>query len=170
MSELRDLYDINSNKTDKTYYKGECIPEGFYPMVVMIVIRNSKGEFLMQKRVKSKGGDWGVTGGHPKSGETPLQGIITEIKEELGLDFSNENIIEYDSGCDGKDCFKMYFVTKDVNIEDITIQKEELTEVRWFSMEELRNMVDTKELNQNQISCFEKVCDFLNKNNLSEFF
>lgn len=170
MSELRDLYDINSNKTDKTYYKGECIPEGFYPMVVMIVIRNSKGEFLMQKRVESKGGDWGVTGGHPKSGETPLQGIITEIKEELGLDFSNENIIEYDSGCDGKDCFKMYFVTKDVNIEDITIQKEELTEVRWFSMEELRNMVDTKELNQNQISCFEKVCDFLNKNNLSEFF
>ena len=56
MSELRDLYDINSNKTDKTYYKGESIPEGLYPMVVMIVIRNSKGEFLMQKRVKSKGG------------------------------------------------------------------------------------------------------------------
>lgn len=165
MSELRDLYDINSNKTDKTYYKGENIPEGYYPMVVMIVIRNSKGEFLMQKRVESKGGDWGVTGGHPKSGETPLQGIITEVKEELGLDFSNENIIEYDSGCDGRDCFKMYFVTKDIKLEDIIIQKEELTEVRWFSMEELRHMVDTKELNENQISCFVKVCDFLNKYN-----
>ena len=165
MSELRDLYDINSNKTDKTYYKGENIPEGYYPMVVMIVIRNSKGEFLMQKRVESKGGDWGVTGGHPKSGETPIQGIITEVKEELGLDFSNENIIEYDSGCDGKDCFKMYFVTKDIKLEDIIIQKEELTEVRWFSMEELRDMVHTKELNENQISCFIKVCDFLNKYN-----
>ena len=124
----------------------------------------------MQKRVDSKGGDWGVTGGHPKSGETPLQGIITEIKEELGLDFSNENIIEYDSGCDGKECFKMYFVTKDVNLKDITIQEEELTEVRWFSMEELRHMVEANELNENQISCFEKVCDFLNNNNLSEFF
>ena len=50
MGELRDLYDINSNKTDKTYRKGEVIPEGYYPMVVMVVIRNSKGEFLMQKR------------------------------------------------------------------------------------------------------------------------
>ena len=59
-------------------------------MVVMAVIRNSKGEFLMQKRVKSKGGDWGVTGGHPKSGETPKEGIITEIKEELGLEEKEE--------------------------------------------------------------------------------
>ena len=77
MTELRDLYDINSNKTNKTYRKGDLIPEGYYPMVVMVVIRNSNGEFLMQKRVESKGGDWGVTGGHPKSGETPIEGIIT---------------------------------------------------------------------------------------------
>ena len=27
MSELRDLYDKNSKKTDKTYYKGDSIPE-----------------------------------------------------------------------------------------------------------------------------------------------
>lgn len=59
MAELRDLYDANSVKTDKTgtLTKGEQIPNGYYPMVVMVVIRNSKGEFLMQKRVKSKGGD-----------------------------------------------------------------------------------------------------------------
>lgn len=166
MPELRDLYDINSNKTEKTYYKGEIIPKGYYPMVVMAVIRNSKGEFLMQKRVQSKGGDWGVTGGHPKSGETPLEGMITEIKEELGLDFSNENLVEYDSGCDGIDCYKMYFVIKDIDLKDISIQEEELTEVRWFSMEELNHMVETKELNENQISCFIKVCDFLSKNNV----
>ena len=163
MKELRDLYDINSNRTDKTYYKGEKIPEGYYPMVVMIVIRNSKGEFLMQKRVESKGGDWGVTGGHPKAGETPIEGIITEVKEELGLDVSSENIIEYDSGCDGIDCYKMYFVIKDINLEDIKVQEEELTEVRWFSMDELKEMVKKNELNENQISCFVKVCKFLEK-------
>ena len=164
MAELRDLYDINSNKTDKTYRKGESIPEGYYPMVVMVVIRNSDGEFLMQKRVEAKGGDWGVTGGHPKSGETPLEGIVTEVQEELGLDFSNENFIEYDSGCDGSDCYKMYFVNKDVNLEDITIQEEELSEVRWFSMDELNHMVETGELNENQISCFIKVCKYLENN------
>lgn len=164
MTELRDLYDINSNKTNKTYRKGDLIPEGYYPMVVMVVIRNSNGEFLMQKRVESKGGDWGVTGGHPKSGETPIEGIITEVKEELGLDYSKENFIEYDSGCDGKDCYKMYFVTKDININDITIQQEELSEVRWFTMDELKGMVNSGELNEDQIACFNKVCNYLNNN------
>ena len=161
MAELRDLYDKDSNKTNKTYRKGDLIPEGYYPMVVMVVIRNSKGEFLMQKRSENKGGDWGVTGGHPKSGETPIEGIITEVKEELGLDFSNENFILYDSGCDGKDCYKMYFITKDIDLNDITIQKEELSEVRWFSMDELKHMVKTHELNDDQISCFIKVCNYL---------
>ena len=118
MAELRDLYDINSNKTDKTYRKGETIPDGYYPMVVMVVIRNSKGEFLMQKRVEAKGGD----------------------------------------------CYKMYFVNKDVVLEDIKIQEEELSEVRWFSMDELHRMVDNGELNNNQISCFIKVCEFLVQN------
>lgn len=121
----------------------------------------------MQKRVETKGGDWGVTGGHPKSGETPIEGIITEVKEELGLDFSNENFILYDFGCDGKDCYKMYFVNKDIDINDITIQKEELSEVKWFSMDELNHMVDTHELNDDQISCFIKVCDYLNNRQAS---
>ena len=161
MSELRDLYDENSNKTGKTYHKGEQIPKGYYPMVVMVAIRNSKGEFLMQKRVKSKGGDWGVTGGHPKAGETPIEGIITEVKEELGLDFSKEKFIEYDSGCDGKDCYKMYFVNKDINLNDIKIQEEELSEVRWFTMDELQNMVNAKELNEDQVACFIKVRNYI---------
>ena len=161
MGELRDLNDANSKKTNKTYRKGENIPSGYYPMVVMVVIRNSKGEFLMQKRTQLKGGDGGVTGGHPKSGETLLQGIITEVKEELGLDFSKENFIEYDAGCDGKDCYKMYFVNKDIDLKDIKIQEEELSEVKWFSIDELKHMVEIDELNENQISCFIKVCKFL---------
>ena len=163
MAELRDLYDINSNKTNLTYHKGDVIPEGYYPMVVMAVIRNNNGEFLMQKRVEEKGGDWGVTGGHPKSGESPIQGIITEVKEELGLDFKEEDFTLYDEGCDGKDCYKMYFVNKDIDIKDITIQEEELSEVRWFTMDELKHMVEIHELNDDQIECFVKVCDYLNR-------
>ena len=85
MKEKRDLYDLNGNKTKLTYLKGDKVTTGYYPMVVMIVIQNSEGKFLMQKRVEEKGGDYGVTGGHPKSGETPYEGIITEVQEELGI-------------------------------------------------------------------------------------
>ena len=163
--ELRDLYDKNSQKTGLTYYKGDKIPEGFYPMVVMITIQNSKGEFLMQKRVPSKGGDWGVTGGHPKAGETPEQGMFTEVREELGIDISNETMEVYDSGCDGVDCYKMYYIKLDLDVNDFVIQEEELTEVRWFSLEELEKMVETKELNPNQIACFVKCMKYLESKN-----
>lgn len=161
MREKRDLYDINSVKTDKTYYKGDMIPEGYYPMVVMIAIQNSNGEFLMQKRVQSKGGDWGVTGGHPKSGETPREGIITEVQEELGLNIEHCDIEEFDHGCDGKDCYIMYYTKLDVDISSLKIQLEELTEVRWFSMEDLIKMVNEGELNQDQVDFFEKCVNYL---------
>lgn len=161
MREKRDLYDCNLNKTDKFYYKGDAIPEGYYPMVVMIVIQNSEEKFLMQKRVPRKGGDWGVTGGHPKFGESPKEGIITEVKEELGVDISNQKIEKFDYGCDGKDCYIMYYTTMDLSVEDMTLQEDELTEVKWFSIEELQSMVDNKILNEDQISCFKKYIKYI---------
>ena len=159
--EKRSLYDKNSNLTDKFYFKGDKIPENYYPMVVMVAIQNSKGEFLMQKRTPHKGGDWGITGGHPKFGETPTQGMITEIKEELGLDINENDLVEFNSGCDGTDCYKMYYLKLDVDLKNITIQEDELTEVRWFSLSKLQEMVETKELNPNQIAFFIKCCKFL---------
>ena len=131
-------------------------------MVVMIAIQNSEGKFLMQKRVPAKGGDYGVTGGHPKSGETPYEGIITEVKEELGIDISDKEIIEFNSGCDGVDCYKMYYTKLDISMDEFVIQEEELSEVRWFSMDELEDMVDKKILNQNQIDFFIKCQNFIN--------
>ena len=133
-------------------------------MVVMIAIENSDGKFLMQKRVPEKGGDYGVTGGHPKSGETPYEGIITEVKEELGIDISKYYITEFDSGCDGKDCYKMYYVKADLDIADLNIQKEELTLVKYFSMQELEEMVENKTLNQDQVDFFIKCKEFIEKN------
>ena len=58
----------------------------------------------------------------------------------------------------------MYFVNKDICLEDIKIQEEELSQVRWFSMDELHSMVDNGELNDNQISCFVKVRNFIEQN------
>lgn len=163
MKEERDLFYEDGTKSDKTYFKGDSIPSGYYPMVVMIAIQNSKGEFLMQKRAINKGGDWGVTGGHPKSGETPIQGIITEVKEELGIDIKESEIIEFNRGCDGKDCYIMYYTKLDLDISQLKIQIDELTEVKWFSMEKLKDMVNKKELNQDQIDFFIKCVKYLEK-------
>ena len=159
--EKRDFYDKDSNNTGVSYFKGDKAPEGMYPMVVMVCIQNGEGKFLMQKRVPEKGGDWGVTGGHPKSGETPLEGMLTEIKEEIGVDVNPEELEVFSEGCDGVDCYKMYYLKTDYDLNDFVIQKEELTELKWFSMQELETMVDNKILNPNQIACFKKCVKYL---------
>ena len=80
--EQRDLYDINRRLTGQTIFKGDSIPENNYIIVVLVFIQNSEGKFLIQKRSKIKNGKYATTGGHPKSGENSIQGIISEVKEE----------------------------------------------------------------------------------------
>ena len=90
--EKRDLYDEKRKLTGETILKGQDIPEGRYIVVVLVFIQNSEGKFLIQKRSQRKNGKYATAGGHPKSGESSLEGIITEIKEELGIDIPEENI------------------------------------------------------------------------------
>ena len=140
--EKRDLYDKNRNLTGQTYFKGDSIPEGLYQLVVIIVMENKDGRFLIQKRVPQKDGKWASTGGHPKAGETSYAGILTEVKEEIGLDISNEDIKlvftiqDEDSFCD------LYYVKMDIDLDKIICQKEEVESVKLASLDEIRQMIN----------------------------
>ena len=90
--EKRDLYDKNRKPTGETICKGENIPEGKYIVVILVMIQNSKGKFLIQKRSKQKGGKYAATGGHVKAGQTSIEGMMDEIQEELGLTVKPEEL------------------------------------------------------------------------------
>lgn len=57
----------------------------------------------------------------------------------------------------------MYYTKLDVNIKDLVIQEEELTELKWFSITQLEKMVQSKNLNQDQVDFFLKCTEFINK-------
>ena len=122
--EYRDLYDEKRNLTGEYILKGEEIPEGRFILMVVIFIENSKGQFLMQKRCKEKGALWATTGGHPKKGETSLEGIYEECKEELGVSINEPTLFKQASGknsyCD------LYYLKQD--LENIVIQEEDVTD------------------------------------------
>lgn len=157
--EYRDLYDINRNLTGEKILKDEPIPENKYIMMVVIFIRNGKNEFLIQKRSKEKGGLWATTGGHPKSGEDSLQCIITEVKEELGIDIKKPILFKKASGkntlCD------LYFLNKNININDIHLQKEEVNEVRWATIEEIEKLMQEKKFNKGHFMMFNDLLKYL---------
>lgn len=141
--EKRDLYDINRRLTGETIYKGEEIPEGSYITVVLVYIQNSEGKFLFQKRSKRKNGLWATTGGHPKSGEDSLQGIITETKEEIGIDLDPNKIVKYYSGREdnARVFWDDYYVKMDMpNIEKLELQESEVEQVQWFTAEEAKQL------------------------------
>ena len=75
--EKRDLYNRYKENTKFTILKEQETPDNYYTLVVTVLIQNSKDEILIQKRSKQKGGEYGLTSGHPKSGENSLTGIIS---------------------------------------------------------------------------------------------
>ena len=141
--EKRDLYDINKKLTGETIYKNEKIPANRYILVVLVFIQNSQGKFLIQKRSKQKDGKYASTGGHPKTGETSIDGMITEIEEELGLTIKPEELELIFSGQEDvkQVFFDIYYMRKDFNISDLKLQKEEVDFVEWLSFKEVETLI-----------------------------
>lgn len=159
--EYRDLYDNKRKKTDEKILKNAPIPENKYIMMVVIFIENDKNEFLIQKRCSEKGGKWATTGGHPKSGENSLDGILTEVKEELGIDIKNPILFKQASGknthCD------LYYLKKNINIKELNIQEEEVDEVKWASIEEINDLMRNEKFNKGHYMMFKDCLEYLNK-------
>ena len=138
--EKRDLYDSERNLTGETIFKGEKTPEGRYIIVVLVFIQNSEGKFLIQKRSERKNGKYATTGGHPKSGENSVQGILTEVEEEIGLTLNPDDLQLYFSGKSEKErvFWDDYYIKMDVeDIKKLKLQEEEVEDVEWFSESEI---------------------------------
>lgn len=140
--EKRDLYDENKQKTGEVIEKGKEVPKGRYYITVVVWMQNSKGQFLIQKTVPEKYHMWSTTGGHPKAGESSIEGIITEIKEELGLSVSTKELELFKTVKTEDDFVDIYYLKIDVDLDEIVIQEEEVEEVKWASVEEINNLID----------------------------
>ena len=159
--EKRDLYDENKILTGETIYKGQEVPKGRYYITVVVFIQNDKNEFLIQKRVAKKDGKWATTGGHPVSGETSKQGIITEIKEELGINVIENNIILFKTFKTEDDFVDIYYLKENVNIDKIKIQEDELEDVKWACKEEIEKLIENGQFSESHTEFFRDCLKFL---------
>ena len=159
--EKRDLYDENKNLTGETIYKGQEVPEGRYYITVVIFIQNDNNEFLIQKRASKKDGKWATTGGHPVSGQTSKQGIITEIREELGINVIEDNIILFKTIKTEDDFVDMYYLKENISISKIKLQEDEVDDVKWASKEEIKNLIENKQFSESHTEFFRDCLKFL---------
>ena len=164
--EKRDLYDKNRVFIGKTINKGEQIPKDNYIVVVLVFIQNSEGKFLIQKRSKIKNGKYATTGGHPKTKQTSIEGIITEVKEEIGLDLNKEELKLYFSGRSDEErvFWDDYYIKMDIdNIENLKLQEEEVESICWLSENEIKELMKEGRFFKNHYEEFEILLEWLKK-------
>ena len=153
MAELWDVYDEKRNKTGKLVERGNVkFEKGEFHIVVSAIILNSKKEILISQRAPHKKHSlkWECNGGSILAGETSLEGILRELKEELGLEFSKEEAIllkeikrEQFEYPDFKD---IWLFRKDIDIKDIKFTDGEAIAAKWITIEEFLNMYNNGEM------------------------
>ena len=157
--EKRDLYNKNKEKTNEVILATEEVPENRYILVELVLIQDTQGKILVQKRSKEKGGEFGLTSGHAKSGESPLQGIITEIKEELGIDVPPKELrlMHSERSDEKKSFYDLFYLQKDYNISEMELQKEEVEDVMWLSEKEVETLCSKKDFRSEHIDAYEMI-------------
>ena len=152
MVELWDIYDINKKKTGRIAKRNVYqFKDGEYHIVVTGIIMNSKNEILISKRAEHKkfGLMWECNGGSILTGETSLEGIIRELKEELGIEFSKKEAIFLKEIRRDKlppDFKDLWLFRRDIDKEEITFQDGESIDVKWVTIDEFIRMYDNKEV------------------------
>jgi len=143
--ELLDVYDNNGVRTGKVVVRGDknvVLDQNEHIAVGVIFIQNSEGQFLMQKTSKEKGGEYSSTGGHIVSGEEPIVSIRREVEEELGIDVSHDDIIELGYMLYDKPIRYLFYLKKDIDINDVVVQEEEVEFVKYMSAEEINFLIE----------------------------
>lgn len=154
-SENIDVLDAEGNKTGEVRTIDDIHAYGLWHSSARVWIANSKGEILLQHRDKSSvefPERWDVSAaGHISAGDDSIGTAIGEVEEELGLTIHPSELTLLSRmtkkavSKDGKfidNSFEdIYLVKKDVEIDTLKMQKGEVQNLKWVSIDEFKKMV-----------------------------
>lgn len=143
MSELIDIYDAAGKKTGQALRSEAHGNNALLHHAAHVFVFSSDGRLLLQKRAACKRiqpGKWDASvGGHLAAGEDFLAGAGRELAEELGLPEDTELEFLFDVQIRNEIESEDARVFKTVSDGPFDFQKEEIDEVRFFTVEELKD-------------------------------
>lgn len=167
--ELLRVVDKNGNFTGEIFDREYIHDNNLLHNEVSVFILNSNKEILLQKRSMTKKfnpGKWGLCSGHVSYDETLEDAALREIKEEIGLDIDlgdlnpigDKLVLLYDKGAH---ITYHYYIKVDKSSDEFIIQKEELSEVKWFLIDDVLKMIKSKDnsitLKENRVDLLESL-------------
>lgn len=126
---------------------------GVFYRTVYILVKNDKDEVLVQNRSSTKDlypGCWDLSvGGHVNFGKSYEETAVRELKEELGLDVTQDDLL-----LKGEVLVRLpktgeYFHVFEYNLkpgEKIAPSKEEINKTRWITIADMKKSMDKKSL------------------------
>ena len=148
MEEDWDIYDENRVSQNRTIRRGDAFNDGEYYVCCEVWFQNSKGEMLITQRQPNKkaGGLWEFLGGGVLAGETTMQAAVREVKEELGITITANELFLLHIYRQRNYFMDIYLVKKDIDIRGIVLNESETINAKWVSKEELQAMIDNQEV------------------------
>ncbi len=167
--ELIQIVNEEGNFTGQILDKDEAHNRNLLHNEVAAFIINDNNQVLLQRRSSSKRfnpNKWALCAGHVDANESLKSAILREIKEEIGLELREDEIFLYKereiSIRDKNSHITYYYYAKSNKSEDdFIIQKEELSEVKWFNIKDVILMIKNHDENtvfgENRLQLFEEL-------------
>jgi mutator protein MutT len=145
--ELNDIYDKERNLTGRTHRRGTPWQKGEYGLVVCVWVYDGKGKLLLTRRApgKSYAGTWENSGGAALAGETSLQAITRELREETGIVAAPEEFELLSSTRDRSAHYDFYCLRRSADTK-IILQPGETDDYRWVTFPEVHEMIGQKRI------------------------
>lgn len=133
----------------------EAWANGSYYRLVQIILRDEKGNFLLQKRSPQKAlypGCWtNAASGHVDEGETYEASAPRELQEEVGISvplrYLGKILIQLKEDGRTINQFNGVFIGEIPHDTQFDLQPEEVSEVRWFTLQELKEAIASQPKN-----------------------
>lgn len=160
IGEIIDIYDPDTmEKTGKVIDKSVAHRFGlWHSSVHLIIINKDKTKSLFQQRSRTKdlyANMWDIAvGGHILSGESDLEAVRRELKEELGINPDKYEIKLLkkfkeelnNNGIDSKEIVSLFILYLDNNEEKLKLQREEVRDVKWLTKAQMKTLIKEKKV------------------------
>ena len=174
MEEYIDIVDQNGKPTGVSAVKSEIHSKGHLHNTAHVWFYTLEGNILLQQRAATKTICpllWDVSvAGHIDAGETIEQAAIREAKEEIGLLISEEQLIKigvfkcfqsYSSGIIDNEFHNTFIAEVNINLEDLTPQKEEVEALKFVSLSKFKALLNSSEINNHFVTSNRKYYKFV---------
>lgn len=153
--EYIDILDSNGNPTGIIKTREEIHKNGDYHRVVHTWIYNDKKQILLQKRSEEKDthpGCWDcASAGHIHALESSKKGALRELKEELGLEYKEEDLelittIKRNKSHLNRELADIY-ILEVKELPNMNFNDKEVTDAKFFSIPQIESFLKSKDSN-----------------------